>query len=272
MATTTYSAPFAVPQRSFRSLVALFAKEAKYEVLKNTRIPIYAISTIVFPLMFYVLFGIVLTPSNPVNRSQDATYLLATMGTFGVMGASMFGFAVSLAMERGQGWLQVKRASPMPLPAYFTAKLFSAMLFSLAISLAMLSIGVVFAHVRLAPLQVVELVAVLVGATIPFGAIGLALGYIAKPNSAPAIVNLVYLPLSFCSGLWIPIFLLPKFLQKVAQALPPFHISQLALRAVGMSRETGSIAGHVQALAGFTLLFLGIAVVLYRRDEGQLYG
>jgi ABC-2 type transport system permease protein len=272
MAATTYSAPFAVPQRSLRSLVALFAKEAKYEVLKNTRIPIYAISTIVFPLMFYVLFGIVLTPNNPVNRSQDATYLLATMGTFGVMGTALFGFAVSLAMERGQGWLQVKRASPMPLAAYFTAKLLSAMLFSTAIAVALLTIGFSFAHVRLAPVQVVELVAVLVAAAVPFGAMGLALGYIAKPNSAPAVVNLVYLPLSFCSGLWIPIFLLPKFLQEFARVLPPFHISQLALRAVGMSRETGSIAGHVQALAGFTLLFLGIAVVLYRRDEGQLYG
>ena len=185
MATTTYSAPFAVPQRSFRSMVMLFAKEAKYEVLKNTRIPIYAISTIVFPLMFYVLFGIVLTPDNPVNRSESATYLLATMGTFGVMGASMFGFAVSLAMERGQGWLQVKRASPMPLPAYFTAKLCSSMLFSLAISLAMLSIGVVFAHVRLAPLQVVELVAMLVGATIPFSAHGPGAGLFRQTEFRP---------------------------------------------------------------------------------------
>ena len=272
MAATTFAAHLTVPQRSLRSLIGLFAKEAKYEVLKNTRIPIYAISTVVFPLMFYVLFGIVLTPNNPVNRSQDATYLLATMGTFGVMGASLFGFAVSLAMERGQGWLQVKRASPMPLAAYFTAKLVSAMLFSTAITLAMLGIGFVFAHVRLAPIQLAELFGVLVAASIPFGAMGLALGYIAKPNSAPAVVNLVYLPLSFCSGLWIPIFLLPQFLQQVARALPPFHISQLALRALGMSRETGSIAGHVQALAGFTLLFLGIAVVLYRRDEGQLYG
>lgn len=272
MAATTFAPQLAVPQRSLRSLALLFAKEAKYEVLKNTRIPIYAISTIVFPLMFYVLFGIVLTPDNPVNRSQSATYLLATMGTFGVMGASLFGFAVSLAMERGQGWLQVKRASPMPLPAYFAAKLVSAMLFSAAIALAMMSIGFAFAHVRLAPLQVAEFVAVLISAAIPFGAMGLALGYIAKPNSAPAVVNLVYLPLAFCSGLWIPIFLLPQFLRSVAQALPPFHISQLALCAVGMSRETSSIAGHVEALVGFTLLFLGVAVVLYRRDEGQLYG
>ena len=272
MAATTFPTAFAVPKRSFRQLAQLFAKEAKYEVLKNTRIPIYAISTVVFPLMFYVLFGIVLTPNNPVNRSQDATYLLATMGTFGVMGASMFGFAVSLAMERGQGWLQVKRASPMPLAAYFTAKLVSAMLFSLVISLALLAIGYTFAGVRLAPMQVLQLVGVLVAAAIPFGSLGLALGYIAKPNSAPAVVNLIYLPLSFCSGLWIPIFLLPHVLQQAARVLPPFHISQLALRAVGMSRDATPVGTHLQALAGFTLLFLGLAVVLYRRDEGQLYG
>lgn len=272
MAATTFPGTLATPQRSLRNLVEIFAKEAKYEVLKNIRIPIYAASTIIFPLMFYVLFGIVLAPGNPVDRSQGATYLLATMGTFGVMGASLFGFAVGLAMERGQGWLQVKRASPMPLAAYFTAKLVSAMLFSGVIALALLGIGYAFAHVRLAPLQALELVGTLMAASIPFGAMGLALGYIAKPNSAPAVVNLIYLPVSFCSGLWIPIFLLPKFLREVARVLPPFHISQLALRAVGMSRDAYSVSAHLEALAGFTLLFLGIAVVLYRHDEGQLYG
>jgi ABC-2 type transport system permease protein len=272
MATMTMSPQTAVPQRSFRNLVTLFAKEAKYELVKNTRIPIYAASTVIFPPMFYVLFGIVLGPTNPVNRAQDATYLLATMGTFGVMGASLFGFAVSLAMERGQGWLQVKRASPMPLAAYFTAKLVSAMLFSLAIVLTLLAIGFTFAHVRLAPLQVLELVGVLVAAAVPFGALGLALGYIAKPNSAPPVVNLIYLPMSFCSGLWIPFFLLPKFVKEVARLLPPFHVSQLALRAVGMGRDAYSMGTHVQSLVGFTLLFLGLAAVLYRRDEGQLYG
>jgi ABC-2 type transport system permease protein len=101
---------------------------------------------------------------------------------------------------------------------------------------------------------------------------GLVLGYIARPNSAPPVVNLIYLPMSFCSGLWIPIFLLPHVLQQVARVLPPFHISQLELRAIGMSGDTASIGSHVQALVGFTLLFLGVAVLLYRRDEGQLYG
>jgi ABC-2 type transport system permease protein len=272
MAATTFPANISVPQRSFGKLVELFLKEAKYEILKNIRIPIYAISSIVFPLMFYVLFALVLGPGNPVTRSETATYMLATLGTFGVMGVSLFGFGVSLAMERGQGWLQVKRASPMPLAAYFTAKLVSAMAFSAVIATLLLAIGYAFGNVRLSVLQAAGLVGILIAASIPFGSMGLTLGYIARPNSAPAVVNLIYLPMSFCSGLWIPIFLLPHVLQTVARVLPPFHISQLALRAIGMSRDTSSIASHLQALAGFTLLFLGIAVVLYRRDEGQLYG
>ena len=272
MAATTLPANFAVPQRSFGSLVALFAKEAKYEMVKNVRIPIYAASTIFFPVMCYVLFAIVLGPSNPVARGESATYMLATLGTFGVMGVSLFGFGVSLAMERGQGWLQVKRASPMPLAAYYTAKLVSAMAFSAVIALALMAIGSAFGNVRLSLPQSAELVGILMMAAIPFGSMGLTLGYLAKPNSAPALVNLIYLPMSFCSGLWIPIFLLPRILREVARALPPFHISQLALRAIGMSRDTTPAWGHVQSLAGFTLLFLGIAVILYRRDEGQLYG
>src|SRR6516162_7892639 len=167
MAATTFPANISVPQRSFWSLVELFAKEAKYEILKNVRIPIYAISSIVFPLMFYVLFALVLGRGNPVTRSQTATYTLATLGTFGVMGVSLFGFGVSIAMERGQGWLQVKRASPMPLAAYFTAKLVSAMLFSGAIATALLTVGFAFAHVRLTAVQAVELVAILMAASVP---------------------------------------------------------------------------------------------------------
>ncbi len=73
--------------------------------------------------MFYVLFGIVL--GNAHDRKDNATYLLATMACYGVMAVALFSFGVGIAMERGQGWLQVKRASPMPLSAYFAGQDFS---------------------------------------------------------------------------------------------------------------------------------------------------
>jgi len=60
---------------------------------------------------------------------------------------------------------------------------------------------------------------------------GLAIGYFAGPNSAPAAINLIYLPLSFCSGLWVPYMFLPKLVRQIALALPPYHLSQLALES-----------------------------------------
>src|ERR1700690_1383655 len=167
MATATFPVALA-PRRSLSRTLAIYAKEAKYELLNKTRIPVYAISTVAFPLMFYVLFGIVLGSGNPVNRNETAVYMLATMGCFGVMAVSLFGFGVSLAMERGQGWLQVKGASPMPRSGSFLAKLFSALVFSTVIMLLLLTVGMVFGHVRLPFGTAARLVGILVAGSIPF--------------------------------------------------------------------------------------------------------
>ena len=161
MATATMPAMFAIPRRSPGEWITLFALEAKYEMLKYMRLRAFSVSTLFFPVMFYVLFGIVLPKAGP-SRTETATYLLATMACYGVMGVAMFSFGVGIAMERGQGWLQVKRASPMPLPAYFLAKIANAMVFAIAISLLLLAVGVAFGGVRMAPLMAVKLISVLV--------------------------------------------------------------------------------------------------------------
>ncbi len=270
MSAITFPAAPAVPRRSLARTLAIHVKEAKYELINKTRIPVYAISTVVFPLMFYVLFGIVLPSAK--DRQENATYMLATMGCFGIMAVALFGFGVSLAMERGQGWLQVKRASPMPVSAYFLAKLFAAVVFSAVIMLMLLAVGVAFGGVHLPVATAAKLVGILVAGSIPFSAMGLAIGYFAKPNSSPALVNLIYLPMSFCSGLWIPLFMLPHGLRVLAQFLPPFHLSQLALNAVGMGTNPTPAWGHVEALIAFTLICLGFAAWGYRRDEGKTYG
>lgn len=272
MATTTMSLDLAIPRRTLGEWLNVFALEANYEILKYARLRGFSISVLFFPMMFYVLFGIVLPSGSPWSRSQTASYLLATMACYGVMGVAMFSFAVGLAMERGQGWLQVKRASPMPLPAYFVAKMVNAMVFSVAIALLLLAVGVAFGGVRMPLLMALKLISVLVLGSIPFSAMGLAVGYFAKPNAAPAVVNLIYLPMSFCSGLWIPIFVLPKVLQNVAQVLPPYHVAQLALNAIHMGPYPNPIGIHVEAIIGSTLLFLGLAAYGYWKDEGETYG
>ena len=116
-----------------------------------------------------------------------------------------------------------------------------------------------------------KLVAILVAGSLPFCAMGLALGYFVGPNSAVATINLIYLPLSFCSGLWVPIMFLPKILQQIAHFLPPYHLAQLALGVVGGGQHESNWT-HWQALIGFFLICLGVARLGFQRDEGKMYG
>ena len=247
--------------------MAIYWKETKYEFLKRLRVRNFTFSALGFPLMFYVLFGLAL-PTGQVLGLHAATYLLAAYGTFGVMGVCLFGFGVALAIERGQGWLELKRASPMPLGAYFAAKVATCLLFSAVLVGLLFTLGLGLGHVQLPAVDFLRLAATLMAGAIPFAAMGLFLGYIANASSAPSFLNMIYLPLSFCSGLWMPLEILPQTIQHAAPFLPPYHLRQLALYVIGAD-ASGGYWIHWEALAGSTLLFLGLARLAYRREESR---
>src|SRR5215831_14777459 len=96
----------------------IYVLEARYEFLKLLRLPGYSIPTIAFPVLFYLIFGLSLGPGRSAGPVSIATYLIATYGAFGVIGASLFSFGVGVAIERGLGWMLLKRATPMPPMAY----------------------------------------------------------------------------------------------------------------------------------------------------------
>jgi ABC-2 type transport system permease protein len=253
-----------------RSLWRIYALEAKYEFLKQMRLPAYVVPSLAFPLVFYFMFGVAL-PHGAGGPFDVPTYMLATYGAFGVMNVSLFGFGVGVATERGQGWMLFKRASPMPPFAYFTAKLATILLFSLIMAGGLFLLGATAGGVRLPAATWLSLLGTLTLGTIPFAAFGLAVAYWTGPNSAVAVLNIVALPSAFGSGMWIPIQMLPPVIKKAALFLPPYHYAQLALRALGLDRGE-PVAVHVSALAAFTAGSLLLAWTGYRRDEGKTFG
>ena len=252
---------------SQRSLARIYYLETKFELLKLLRMPAYLIPTLAFPVLFYVLFGLTL----PTGNFNMASYLVATYGAFGVIGVALFGFGVGVAVERGQGWMLLKRATPMPPLAYFAAKMLVSVLFSAIIVLLLGVLGAVFGGVELAPLGWLTLATTLLLGGLPFCAFGLALGFLCGPNGAPGIVNLIYLPAAFVSGLWVPIMMFPPFLQKLALVLPPYHLGQLALKSLGADAGQPTVL-HVTVLLVFAAISLFVAFFAYRRDTGQTYG
>ena len=231
-----------------------YVLEAKYEFLRLLRTPIFALPTLLFPVMFYLLFGVAM------NRSGGgaAQYLLATYGVFGVMGAAMFGFGVTVAREREQGFLALKRALPMPPGAWLLAKMAMALLFSAIVSLLLAVIAGTLAGVSLAPAQWALLWLVQVAGALPFCAIGLYIGVLVKGSAAPVVVNLLYLPMSFLSGLWLPVSTLPGVLARMAPVWPSYHQGQLALKVVGM--DAGQpLALHLGVLGVVSVGFFVLA-------------
>jgi len=271
MSTATLTLSAAPIQRTPRHTLTIYLKEMKYEFLKYLRLRMYTVSVLTFPIMFYVLFGLVLNAHQAIEGTPVPVYLIPSYGTFGVIAASLFGTTAGLASDRGLGWLQVKRASPMPPFAYFTAKVFTSLVFSTIVVLALFALGYAFGGVRMGSGQFLKLLGTLVAGSIPFSAMGLALGYFTGPNSAPPTINLIYLPMSFCSGLWVPFMFLPIVVRQIALVLPPYHLSQLALGVVGSGTHE-SVIGHWEALAAFTLICLGVARIGFQRDQEKMYG
>jgi ABC-2 type transport system permease protein len=253
-----------------RRFARIVAAESKTEFLKFLRLPSFVVPTVVFPLMFYVLFALAFGGGRSAGPVSMAAYMIATYGAFGVMGAAFGGLGIGIAVERGQGWLTVKRASPMPSMAYFLAKMAMAMMFAAIIVVLLSTLGAVVGDVRMPAGSWALLLAVLVLGAIPFCAIGCTLGFAVGPNAAPAVANLVFMPMAFASGLWIPLEALPKFFHSMAPFLPAYHLARIALAVVGADR--GSPWPHVAALTGFTVVFTLAAAVAYRRDDDRTYG
>lgn len=243
----------------------LYAKEVRYEFIKMLRRRSFSLATIGFPVMFYMIFGIA-NRHESMGTFSIAKYLLGSYACFGVVGSALFGIGVGLSMERSAGWLDLKRASPMPPLAYLLAKCVTAIAFGVIIASILMVLSVAIAGVSLSFLEVVKILGCVAAGAVPFASMGLLLALVIPASATPGVVNLIYLPMSFCSGLWMPIFALPVWLQHLAPALPTYHLAQLMLSIFGYA-EPGAAWKHVAMLLGFTFLMLGGSWLVFQRAE-----
>lgn len=250
------------PPSRFAFLSRIFAKEIQYEFVKALRIKAFSLSVLGFPIMFYLLFGV----SN--RRTDYAVYLMASYGCMGVVSAALFGIGMGISMERAQGWLELKQASPMPRLAYLAAKIVNAAVFALIIEIVLIVLALTLGGAHVTAIQAARLIGVVLLGSVPFAAMGLLVSVLVPANSAPGIINLIYLPMSFASGFWMPVTMLPHWLQTIAPALPTYHLAQLALSVIGMA-QPGLMSTHVQVLAGYTLVLFGAAWMIFNRSEAK---
>ncbi|WP_430388326.1 ABC transporter permease [Dyella sp. 20L07] len=244
----------------WRRALGAYVAEARSECVRYWRAPNFMLPIVLFPTMFYLLFGIVM---NHGGGADTARYLLASYGVFGVMSPGLFGFGVSLAAERDNGLLTLKRALPMPPGAYLLGKMLMAMLAAGMVIVLLLAMAVGLAHISISPAQAARLLLTGVLGVLPFCALGMFVGALIKGQGAPGVLNLIYLPMSFLSGLWIPLPMLPSVLQQIAPIWPSAHLQRLALSALGLGHTAAW--PHLLVLAAYAAVFFALAARRLRR-------
>jgi ABC-2 type transport system permease protein len=237
-------------------LLSAYLTEARFESLRMFRVLGFSLPFLVLPVALYLLFGVVLFGDAVRNDLAAGKFLFTAFAVFGVMGPGMFGFGATIATEREQGLLTLKRALPTPTGSYLLAKLLMTMLFAFLVMATMIPAALLLGHLPLTFGQCVSVTAINILGSLPFCAIGLFIGTRASGKAAIAFVNLIYVPMMHISGLFYP---LPKFLRTISPVWPTYHLQQLVFSALG-APSYGRAPIHAAVLVGVTLLLTLLSI------------
>jgi ABC-2 type transport system permease protein len=231
-----------------------YCKEARYESVRMLRTPAFTLPMLLLPVGIYLF--VVMAAGALLKNPKIAAYFFTGFSAFGVMGPGMFGFGMVVAVERQEGVLMLKRALPMPPAAYLLGKMLMAALFA-TIIMATLTAGAVLAgHVRLDAAQFLGIAVLNILGSLPFSAIGLFIGVRATGQSAPGIVNLLYVPMFLVADLWFP---LPPAMKWLSMISPTYYLRELSLSAAGLTDRVPPAVGAA-VLGGLTVLLTVLAV------------
>jgi len=235
----------------------------KAETLTLVRIPFFAIPTLLFPGLLFLLFGV------PYARQPGAAeVLMASFAGYGVIGVTLFQFGVGIAEDRKSPWEDFLHILPVAPSVRFTARILSALLFALIAVVVVIALGLLFTPARLSMDEWVKLLFALLVGSIPFVLIGITLGYWLHPKAALPIANILNLLMAYAGGLWFPPQSLPGPVVHISVYLPMWHYREVIWSAV--LNQPWPLVSWLWLL-GYAVVFGALALWGYRRDQGQRY-
>jgi ABC-2 type transport system permease protein len=253
--------------------LGLAAWQVRYEQRAYWRNRVRSVFTFVFPLMFLVIFAS-LDRSAHISTLGGIPYddfLVPGVLAYAVITTTFVNLAISTAMLRDHGVLKRMQGTPLPRWAYVAARIGSC-----AIVMALLTVVVIVAgtlvwglDLRLEALPGIALSLLLGTAAFTMLGIGIV-RFIRNADSAPVIVNVMIMPLTFISNIWYPTNTLPSALRTIASLFPVKNLA-VALQYGFDPRHhgLGFDGPALRNLAIWTAIGMWLMVRYLRRPQGD---
>lgn len=239
--------------------------ELRLSLLILARQPGFWVPTVLFPAMLYAFFGAGLAGDGPA-----AGYAMASFAVYAVLGVGFYQFGVTVAQDRADPFIRWQRLLPGSALAPWVARIAVGMGFSALAMALVLMLGKMLGGVTLADSTAwLRVAAITLAAALPATLMGTALGSLASARAAVPLANLVFLPLAYLGGLWMPPQLLPETVAAISVWTPTRAMGELAWAALD---GRALPLRYLLVLAGWTALAAAITWWAQTRHRKTAFG
>ncbi len=209
---------------SVSHVFAVGFSRAKYEVRLFFRRKDAVLFTLLLPVMFLLLFGMIFGSGKVKGTNlQYSQVLVSGILAAGIASVSFVNLAISIANERHEGGLKRLAATPMPKASYFIGKFGVVLVTAVVEIVLLLGVGVAFFKLSL-PTELGRWATFVWVLLLGVGActlLGIAVSNVPKSaKSAAAVINLPFVALQFISGVYVPFDQLSSGVRMFASVFP----------------------------------------------------
>jgi ABC-2 type transport system permease protein len=203
--------------------------------------------TVVFvfalPAVLLVLLGSIYGHQHVTYGVTVGQLFTAGMIAGGIGSTSFQNLGLSIAAERERGTLKRLRGTPMSPVAYFIGKIMLVVVCTIAEVLVLVAVGMAFYHLHLpdTAAQWWTLAWVFTLGTVACSLIGIAISSLSRSaTNSFAVIGLPFIVLQFISGVYVPFYNVPRWLQGVASVFPLKWMSE-GLRSVFLPARAAAL-------------------------------
>ena len=247
-------------------------RQTRYAVIGSLRNSRAVVFGIVFPVVLLVMFNSIFSSGpNATDHFHHVVvstraYFTAGLAAYAIMLQSFSTLAIAVTTQRESGQLKRLRGTPMRPWTFVGAQMLRAILFAITMVIALLAIGRTVFSVELTRNALTGVaVYVTLGASV-MATLGMAItAYTPTVDAVSSVGPFTAVILSFISGVFIPVSVLPDWLAQIGRVFPLEPLADGLQRAVtGAGRGTGLTVHNVVLLAVWGVVGLVVAARQFR--------